>query len=236
MRDMSELLLHEGLFKPWVPIAEQPPDTEISPVEEIARARTLATVRQLDGERKGLLLQFLVESQLLGYSIECSSAYLPECALPAIHMWGADLRGTKISDTILYSANLTEANLSGSELIRIKFGDAILTGTDLTGANLSGTELFRANFTGANLTDTHLTGANFTGANLTDANLSGANLGPDRYIPYGANLRNANLKGVKGWTNEQLAQAISLIGATLPDGTLIKTEEESEEFKERYRK
>lgn len=95
IRDMSELLLHEGLFKPWVPIGEQPPDTEISPVGQIARARTLTTIRQLDGERKGLLLQFLIESQLLGYSIECSNDYLPECARPAIYMWGADLRGTK---------------------------------------------------------------------------------------------------------------------------------------------
>jgi uncharacterized protein YjbI with pentapeptide repeats len=119
-----------------------------------------------------------------------------------------------------YAPNLTEANLSSSELIRIKLGDAILTGTNLTGANL---------------TNTHLTGADFTGTNLTEANLSGANLGRDRFIPYGANLRNANLKGAKGWTNEQLAQAISLIGATLPDGTVIKTEEESEEFKKRYR-
>jgi hypothetical protein len=76
IRDMSELLLHEGLFKPWVPIGEQPPDTEISPVGQIARARTLTTIRQLDGERKGLLLQFLIKSQLLGYTIECSNDYL----------------------------------------------------------------------------------------------------------------------------------------------------------------
>jgi uncharacterized protein YjbI with pentapeptide repeats len=114
-------------------------------------------------------------TRLAHYLQQNRNDYLPECARPAIYMWGADLRGTKISDTTLYAPNLTEANLSG------------------------------------------------------------ANLGRDRFIPYGANLRNANLKGAKGWTNEQLAQAISLIGATLPDGTVIKTEEESEEFKKRYR-
>jgi uncharacterized protein YjbI with pentapeptide repeats len=260
MRDLSELMLHEGLFKPWVPIGEQPPDTEISPVGGIARAHTLTTVRQLDGERKGLVLQFLIESQLLGYSIECSNNYLPECARPAIDMRGADLRGTKIFNTILYTPilyapNLTEADLSGSELIRIKLGDAILIRTDLTSANLSGTELFRANFTdanltGANLTDTDLTGANFTDANLTGANLTDANLGlappvlvlsdPNRSRRLtstnlsGVDLSNANLKGIKGWTNEQLAQAKSLIGATMHDGTKM-TEEAWEEFKKRYR-
>jgi hypothetical protein len=47
------------------------------------------------------------------------------------------------------------------------------------------------------------------------------------------NLNGANLLDAKEWTNEQSAQAKSLIGATLPDGTVM-TEEAWEEFKKSY--
>ncbi len=93
---------------------------------------------------------------------------------------------------------------------------------DLRTANLSGVDLSVTNLNEANLTL-----ANLRGANLRSASLFGANLSD-------ANLRYANLKGVKGWTNEQLAQAEPLVGATLPDGTKM-TEEGWEEFKQGYR-
>jgi hypothetical protein len=47
-------------------------------------------------------------------------------------------------------------------------------------------------------------------------------------------LNNANLSGAKEWTNEQLAQAASLFGATMPDETKM-LDEAWEEFKKRYR-
>jgi hypothetical protein len=51
----------------------------------------------------------------------------------------------------------------------------------------------------------------------------------------GANLSRANLSNAKGWTYQQLAQARSLVEAIMPDGTVIRTEEDSEEFKKRHR-
>jgi uncharacterized protein YjbI with pentapeptide repeats len=67
---------------------------------------------------------------------------------------------------------------------------------------------------------------------LQDVDLMGANL-------RGANLRNTDLRGARFWTNQQLAQAESLVGATLSDGTdpfhQTMTEEAWEEFKKRYR-
>jgi uncharacterized protein YjbI with pentapeptide repeats len=71
-----------------------------------------------------------------------------------------------------------------------------------------------------------LTHANLRWADLRHANLRGANLN-------NANLDGADLSGVKGWTNEQLAQAESLVNATMPDGTKM-TEEAWEAFKKRY--
>jgi hypothetical protein len=49
-----------------------------------------------------------------------------------------------------------------------------------------------------------------------------------------ASLFGADLSGAEKWTNEQLAQAESLVGAMMPDGTQM-TEEAWEEFKKCYR-
>jgi uncharacterized protein YjbI with pentapeptide repeats len=75
-------------------------------------------------------------------------------------------------------------------------------------------------------------GRSTKGANLRDANLRGANLFNANLNS--ANLRNVDLGGAKRWNNEQLAQAESLVGATLPDGTVM-TEEAWEAFKKQYR-
>ncbi|MCX6046665.1 MAG: pentapeptide repeat-containing protein [Chloroflexi bacterium] len=74
---------------------------------------------------------------------------------------------------------------------------AELAGTDLSYLNLQGT-----NLRGANLRQTNLHRADLTNVNLHDADLSGADL-------TGARV-----------SERQLAQAKSLAGATLPDGTI----------------
>lgn len=61
---------------------------------------------------------------------------------------------------------------------------------------------------------------------LRFANLKGANL-------WTAYLECADLTGAKGWTNEQLAQAESLEGTTMPYG-MVMTREDDEEFRNRY--
>lgn len=58
MQDMTELLLDKWLVR-----------SEFhAPIRKIARSSTIATVRQLDGNRKGILLQFLYESNLISHS------------------------------------------------------------------------------------------------------------------------------------------------------------------------
>ncbi len=98
--------------------------------------------------------------------------------------------------------------------------------TDLRGADLRGADLREANLSGANLSGANLSGANLSGANLSGVNLSG------NYVPRafggtivvskpadlrGADLSQANLSGAK-FTDEQLKQAKSLEGATIPNG------------------
>jgi hypothetical protein len=68
---------------------------------------------------------------------------------------------------------------------------------------------------------------------LHEADLIGA-LRKGQVIEAIIDLRGADLSGAAGGTNQQLAQAKSLGGATLPDGTVM-TEETWEEFKKCYR-
>jgi hypothetical protein len=107
----------------------------------------------------------------------------------------------------LFNANLSMANLSGAILINARLTIADLKGADLREADLSGTDLEDALLESAVLWDTILTNGNLWGADLSGADLKDALL-------LDVNLTNAII------SDSQLAQAISLKGATMPDGTI----------------
>jgi Pentapeptide repeats (8 copies) len=144
---MQELILDKGLRK----------SEEDAEIRNVARARTFAVLRSLDGNRKAKVARFLHESGLIT-----------------------------------------------GKVVREELGERQVIGAiiDLSGADLIGADLSHANLFYANLSYTNLSGA--------------------------------NLSGSKGWTNEQLAKAASLIGATMPDGTRM-TEKGWEEFKKQHR-
>jgi uncharacterized protein YjbI with pentapeptide repeats len=241
IQDMTGLLLDRRL-------ADSVPN---DPIRDIARSSTLTAIRQLDSYRKGILLQFLSESNLIKTDID-PIIYLFGADLRGADLRGADLRGTNLSRANLSSANLVgtnlfRADLSGANLSGAILNPAVLSGANLSGANLSGANLSGANLNGANLSGANLVGTNLFRADLSNAGLSDANLsdavlsGADlsRADLSGAILNPANLSGAvlrlaRRWTNEQLAEAEYLVGATLPDGKVM-TEEDWEEFKKRYR-
>ena len=133
---------------------------------------------------------------------ELRSASLEEVDLSGADLCGADLRGARLERADLSGADLREGDLGQVYLRFASLGDADLAGADLSGADLG---------------EGHLAGASLAGANLYDADLRGADLrGADLS---GANLSRARLVGAKV-TEEQLAQAASLRGAVLPDGTV----------------
>jgi uncharacterized protein YjbI with pentapeptide repeats len=237
---MQELILDKGLRR-----SEK--DAEI---RDVARARTLTVLRSLDGNRKGQVVKFLHEANLIGKGeSESQQRYQVILAGKAIQvieaiidLRTADLSGADLSNADLNGVNLSNADLREANLSRANLTGANLFSADLSHANLSptaigGAELMYANLTGANLRGTDLTRAslrqtNLSGADLTGAYLSRANLRHAKLSR--ADLSGANLRNVKDWTSEQLAQAGSLVGATLPDGTVM-TEEGWEEFKKQYR-
>jgi uncharacterized protein YjbI with pentapeptide repeats len=82
---------------------------------------------------------------------------------------------------------------------------------DLLAADLSGADLEAADLSGAGLVHADLSGAVLVYADLSHADLSSADLSD-------ANLSRANLTGAQGATQERLAQAKFLGGATMPNG------------------
>jgi uncharacterized protein YjbI with pentapeptide repeats len=95
--------------------------------------------------------------------------------------------------------------------------DLLLSGIDLEGARLSEAQLAYANLSEtqlahADLGDTDLDGADLRGANLNDADLGDADL-------LDVDLSTAQV------TQEQLDQAESLKGATMPDGQMLKSDD-----------
>jgi uncharacterized protein YjbI with pentapeptide repeats len=173
---------------------------------DIIRAQTLTVLRQLDGERKGLLLRFLYESGLIGKVRERKKGQkglvdLSMAELIGANLLGVDLRGAGLLKVILREADLRRAWMNRADLRQ----------TDLREANLAKAVLCRADLRGANLRGADLGGAYLLGANLFGATLLETNL-------LGADLSEANLLGTTV-TDEQLAQVKSLAGATMPDGT-----------------
>ncbi|PSB24787.1 pentapeptide repeat-containing protein [Stenomitos frigidus] len=119
------------------------PEDEIS---IIARTRTLTVFRQLkgDGQRKGQVIRFLKEANLIkrrDLKVDLSTADLSQAVLKDIdlskthffnvNLQEADLRGTSFKDTELRRAKLERTKLEKAEF----------QGADLSGANLQDAQL-----------------------------------------------------------------------------------------------
>lgn len=107
----------------------------------IFNARTLATLREIDGERKGSLLRFLYESGLIE----------KDCATVSLSL--ADLSQARLGGALLRGANLIGADLRGADLDFADLGRSDLSLANLQQASLSYANLCRADLSGANLTN-----------------------------------------------------------------------------------
>jgi len=175
--------------------------------------------RDVEREKRDLILQ--MGSPDNTFAVEAvrrlrAQEWLEYGALRGAFLEKANLTGVHLHDADLEGAHLAYANLSGAILVR-----ANLSRAHLGGANLRGADLHRANLRGAdlrsiNLSEAKLRAANLSGADLQVAHLSAADLSGAKLSE--ANLRWADLNGAIV-TAEQLAQARSLEGATMPDGT-----------------
>lgn len=134
-----------------------------SPISALARAHVFATLPLLDGEHKGLVLQFLHEALLIGGSPGEDGVALPAL----IPLRWADLRHLALPFGNLGWSTIAAADLSDADLRGVSFTNANLSGSDLSRANLAGTK-----FTHCNLMLAHFDGANLDGAYLGDARIA----------------------------------------------------------------
>jgi uncharacterized protein YjbI with pentapeptide repeats len=161
-----------------------------APLEESADSRLIARARTLT-----------VLDRLNGGRKRQVVRFLNESGLidkadPVVLLFGADLSGVN-----LMMLTLDRTDLSGTYL-----NEAVLMATNLSGANLSQSIL-----NGATLRMVNLSGADLTGASLSEAYWFGVDL-------EGADLREADLRDATIVTDDDLNQAKSLAGATMPNG------------------
>jgi len=208
--EMSKLLLEKGL-------RESKKNDE---VRKVARARTISVLRTLDGERKGMLLKFLYESQLINKTdpiIDLSYADLEGANLQNARLGNANLSLVALRGAFLFSAELTRSSLNGASLREANLSGACLEHADLKHVDLIDADLSDAVLDHGDLTDAFLAGTNLSDAQLSFANLTGANLSRDNY-PLGSSSRAANL------ANADLSRAklsdTNLIGADLTGADL----------------
>ena len=130
---MQELLLERGLK-----------DTaEGKEVEEIARARTLHALRSLDGERKGHVVRFLVDSGVLARQTKDGS-YHSVVRLSYADFSNANLENVHLEGVNLWCANFENANLKNAHLVGTNLPYAFMKGAILDHADLSGAYLKEA--------------------------------------------------------------------------------------------
>lgn len=226
--DMSQLLMEKGLKAALVQrnkvnknasrdqsegesqseAPELSADEEL-PVIDVARARTISTLRRLkDPQRRNELLDFLGDAGL--YKGE--TALLRGAKMDGINLVLAELNDFDLSEANLLGANLSQARLQGAHL-----EDAVLIGAILEGANLSGAHLQRAILTEANLQRATLGGGNLEKADLSRAVLRGASFKSDWVTADGSYSR-TNLSGT--WLMKAVLEGADLADADLRGANL----------------
>jgi uncharacterized protein YjbI with pentapeptide repeats len=145
----------------------------------IARARTLTVMRNLDDQRKGYIIRFLYESDLITNS--SNPLNLQNADAGGVHLVWANLEGVDLKGCHLPTAQLMWAHLEGANLVSTLLINANLRGAYLQDANLFKANLASANLSKANLENAMLADAHLEGADLLNARLKGANLLGTRY-------------------------------------------------------
>jgi len=202
------------LFTRRTSLEDSPEFDELDAILDLIHARTLSILRRLDGdgERKGSVVRFLIDTELIqGFSIlkeaNLIGANLSVIDISYINLCKADLSNAMLPFSIIKGANLCLAKLVNTNLIKATLDESDLRYTEFDNAYLIDAKLQRANLYEANLEGANLEGANLKGANLEGANIKGANLEGTNLE--GANLKGANLKGAKNLDVKQVKAALN---------------------------
>ena len=121
-------------------------DVDASQRDSLARTLTRAVVRQLDGEREGIVVQFLADADAIGSR---AAKHLDTDLLDGADLRGASLVGARLEKMNLSGADLRKANFEGALLDRANFMGADLRAARFRGAFIEGTEFWLTDARGA---------------------------------------------------------------------------------------
>lgn len=151
--DMTKLVLEHKLQDSQEGSAER----------AVAHAQTFMALRTLDGPRKGVLVQFLKESQLINRD-------KPIISLDLADLTSASLSSADLSGTGLQGANLRDADLRYADLRDSNLRAAVLSNTDLRNSDLRAAVLNNANLHNSDLREAIVTKEQLDSASdLSDA-------------------------------------------------------------------
>jgi len=141
----------------------------------IARARINVAFNNLNGARKGQVLQFLYESNLIDINpkINIIGANLKNAVLDEIVLGGSEIRGAHFKNATIQNANLNGAVLIGCDFTQANFSNSIVNDLDLSYTNLTKAKLKNMDLTSVNFEGATLTGADFRGSKIRRAQLDG---------------------------------------------------------------
>jgi Pentapeptide repeats (8 copies) len=192
----------------WQTSSEHAKQAEEAARQEALRAQNTAIQAYLD-QMSSLMLEKHLRKKGPDSEVRTLAQARTTAILPAVESENKRTLLQFLSDTGLVQKrgadspvlSLAHADLSDANFRNMELGGADLSYADLSGANLSYADLSDADLNNADLQDANLGGADLSGAKLRHAYMSGA-----------------HMSGAVGWTRKQLATAVSLEGATMPNG------------------
>jgi len=229
--DMKDLLLNHGLgsYK------------SVDAVSQVAKVETFTTLRRLDPNRKGILLNFLFQARLISFKVLTHSGSRQTNDIdinPIINLSQADLSAAILDFAHLNNFSIVsisqEINCDGlvdqtnKDVTQQKFPSIVpvrgiyLEDTNLNGVHMHEAQLSLADLSNASLENADLSFTQMNCVDLSSSDLRGANLNYAELA--GTDFSDADLSGANLFkalvSLKQLAQASSLKGATMPDGSV----------------
>jgi uncharacterized protein YjbI with pentapeptide repeats len=177
-------------------------------IATVIRAKTLTTLGQLDGKRKGHIVRFLYEAKMM------------ITGQPAIDLTEADLSNVDLTNYKLVNASLVKCNLFGAvfshaHLQNVDFKNSQLVGALFDRSELADINFYEANLTNASFIDMHSSAANFEAAIVTKTDFTSANLVFSKW---------ANAKGNYTVFNEALVRVSKLAGSIFMNTSFVKAD------------
>lgn len=216
----TQILANETIFNSYVKnivdtILYYQPDGGDSPQYNITRILSLTALRQLNIEKKRLLIQFLYDVEFAKrriYIFKISEPYediknLKEAILNNVDFSnGLELPEIIFRGVSLINASFADSDFGGADFSNSKLNGANFSGTKLDGARFINTQLQQTDFQGAFLENVQFIRADLTQSNITDEQISQALAVFNTILPNGIYAKNKTFlingdakQGMNGW-------------------------------------